>query len=128
MIAITLLGMPLLIFPTFFLSLFLSDPETIAKAVLPLQMVAATTGAGSLIYIFAYTLYSVGDGNRVFLVSAGTQWLIFLPAVWVVGPYLKYGLLQIWFVQMAYGALATALILAIWIQGRWKTLKLDPAS
>jgi multidrug resistance protein, MATE family len=123
---ITLLGLPLLLFPEFFLSLFLSDPETIAKAIIPLRMVAATTGAGSLIYIFAYTLYSVGDGDRVLMVSVGTQWILFLPAVWVVGPYLNYGLLQIWFVQMAYGAIATALIIAIWIDGRWKRLKLNP--
>ena len=63
-IGITLLGLPLLLFPEFFLSLFLTDPHTIAMAVIPMRLVAATTGAGSLIYIFSYTLYSVGDGNR----------------------------------------------------------------
>jgi MATE family multidrug resistance protein len=119
-IAITLLGLPLIFFPEAFLSLFLTDPQTIAKAVLPLQMVGATTGAGSVIYIFGYTLYNVGDGGRVFLVSAGTQWLLFLPAVWIVGPYLNHGLLEIWYVQMGYGAIATALIIAIWVQGKWK--------
>jgi MATE family multidrug resistance protein len=87
-------------------------------------MVAVTSGVGSLIYIFGYTLYSVGDGNRVVLVSFSTQWIFFLPLVWLVGPYLHSGLLQIWLVQMAYGALATSLITAIWISGRWKTIKI----
>lgn len=123
-ILITLLGLPLLLFPAQCLSLFLSDPSTIAMAIIPMRMVAATTGAGSLIYIFAYTLYSVGDGKRVIMVSFSTQWLVFLPAVWIVGPYLRYGLLQIWVVQMIYGALATILITSIWADGRWKKIRI----
>jgi MATE family multidrug resistance protein len=123
-IGITLLGIPLFLFPEHCLSIFLSDPHAISLAVIPLRMVAATTGIGSLIYIFAYTLYSVGDGNRVIMASFSTQWLFFLPAVWIVGPYLKYGLLQIWLVQMAYGTIATAWIIAIWADGRWKKIKI----
>ena len=123
-IGISLLGLPIFLFPELFLSIFLSDPNTISIAVIPLRLVAATTGLGSLIYIFAYTLYSVGDGKRVVMVSFSTQWLFFLPAAWIAGPYLKYGLLQIWLVQMVYGALATVLITAIWAGGRWKKIKI----
>lgn len=123
-IAISVLGLPLLLFPEQCLALFLSSPHTISIAVIPLRMVAATTGLGSLIYIFAYTLSSVGDGKRVIVISFVTQWIIFLPAVWFVGPYLRYGLLQIWLVQMAYGALATVLITAIWADGRWKRIRI----
>ncbi|MFZ5638600.1 MAG: MATE family efflux transporter [Pseudomonadota bacterium] len=119
---ITLLGLPLLIWPEWFLSAFGSDPAAISTAVLPLQMVALTTGLGSLIYILAYPMVSVGDGKRVMLVSFSTQWLVFLPAVWVVGPYLDHGLLEIWIVQMVYGFLATALIVTIWAGGRWKQM------
>jgi putative MATE family efflux protein len=122
-IGITLLGSPLFLFPQRFLSIFLSDPHTIQMAVIPLRLVAATTGVGSLIYIFAYTLYTVGDGNRVIMISFSTQWLFFLPVTWLVGPYLKYGLLQIWLVQLAYGAIATTLIVSIWAGGRWKTIQ-----
>jgi putative MATE family efflux protein len=123
-IVITMLGLPLVLFPRFFLSIFLSNPHTIAIAVVPWQLQTGMAGLASLIYIFAYTLVSVGDGNRVALVSFGTQWLLFLPAVWVVGPYLQYGLLQISFVDLAYGAIATTLIMALWMDGRWKTIKI----
>jgi Na+-driven multidrug efflux pump len=123
-IGISLLGLPLFLFPEYFVSIFLSDPNIVSIAVIPLRLVAATTGVGSLIYIFAYTLYGVGDGNRVVMVSFSTQWLFFLPVVWIVGPYLGFGLLQIWFVQMAYGVLATTLITAIWAGGRWKKIKI----
>jgi len=122
-IGITLLGFPLVLFPRLFLSIFLSDPHTMSIALIPMRLVGATAGIGSLIWIFAYTLSSVGDGNRVALVSFSMQCL-FLPVVWVVGPYLHHGLLQIWLVQMAYGALATLFITAIWAEGRWKRIKI----
>ena len=123
-IAITLLGVPFFLFPRLFLSIFLTDPHTISIAVLPLQITAAGIGVGSLIYIFAYPLLSVGDGNRVMLVSFSTQWIFFLPAVWIVGPYLHYGLLQIWLVQAVYAALAASLITALWAEGRWQRIKI----
>jgi MATE family multidrug resistance protein len=120
----TVLGIPLLVFPKLCLSFFLKNPHTLSIATLPLQIMAATAGAGSLIYIFGYTLYSVGDGHRVVLVSFSTQWLFFLPLVYLVGPYLHSGLLQIFLVQLAYGTLATALIVAVWINGRWKRISI----
>lgn len=123
-IAITLIGVPLFLFPEQTLSIFLTNPKTIELAIIPLRMVAATTGLGSLIWIFAYTLYTVGDGKRVTLISFSAQWLFFLPAAWFVGPYLKYGLLQIWLVQMAYGIIATSLITSIWADGRWKKIRI----
>jgi hypothetical protein len=58
------------------------------------------------------------------MVSLGTQWLLFLPGVWIVGPYLRCSLLQIWFVQMAYGVLATVLITSIWADGKWKSIRI----
>jgi MATE family multidrug resistance protein len=121
-IVITLLALPLVLFPRFFLSIFLSDPHTISIAVIPWQLQTGLAGLASLIYIFAYTLVSVGDGNRVAMVSFGTQWLFFLPAVWFVGPHLNYGLLQISLVDAAYGAIAAVLITAIWADGRWKNI------
>jgi len=123
-IAITLLGLPLLLFPRLFLPIFLSDPHTISIAVIPLRLLAATAGLGSLIWVFAYTLYTVGDGNRVMMISFSTQWMFFLPAVWLVGPHLHYGLLQISLVQQVYGLIATVLITAIWADGRWKRTKI----
>src|SRR5580765_7857894 len=123
-IGITALGLPILFFPKAFLSIFLSDPHTMDVANIPLRLEAATAGIFSLMYIFGYTLNSLGDGKRIMIVSLTTQWLLFLPAVWFVGPYLHYGLLQLWFVQVAYSLLATVLITGLWMDGRWKTIKI----
>jgi multidrug resistance protein, MATE family len=123
-IGISLLGLPLVLFPRLFLSFFLTDPHTILIAVIPLRLVAATSGVGSLVHIFMYILYSVGDGYRVTMISFSTQWIFYLPAVWFVGPYLHHGLLHIWLVQAAWGSIVTVLITAVWADGRWKTIKI----
>jgi len=121
-IGITLLGLPFFLFPQFVLSFFLSDPHTISMAILPMRLVGSMSGLGSLLYIFVYTLNSVGDGNRVALVALSTQWFFFLPVEWIVGPYLHQSVLQIWLVMMGYAALTTILVTAIWNNGRWKRI------
>lgn len=122
--AITLMGLPLFIFPGEFLSLFLKDAHAVEIAIIPLQLTALTTGLVSLSFIFATTLFSIGDGSRVMIASFGLRWFLFIPVVWLVGPYLNYGLLQVWIVQVVYGLILVAVITAIWIDGRWKHIKL----
>ncbi len=119
---ITLLSVPLVVAPAACLGVFLSDPATVALGILPARLTGAFLGVASLIYIFATTLISLGDGKRVMLVSFSTQWLLFLPGVWLVGVTLQAGLNAVMYVQLAYGALATTLIVALWRQGRWKQM------
>ena len=90
----------------------------------PLRIEGAMAGILSLSYIFALTLNSLGDGKRIMIVYLATQWLMLLPMTWLVGPYLHYGLLQLWLVQMAYGLVATVLITKLWINGKWKIIKI----
>jgi len=118
----TLLGLPLFFFPEWFLSLFLVDPKAISLAIIPLQITGALSGVSSLIFIFAYALVSLGDGNRVLLVSFGTQWLLFLPAVSLISFYLNYGLLEVWLVQTVYALIATAWMTSLWRDGKWKKI------
>ncbi|MCW9017044.1 MAG: hypothetical protein OQJ89_08780, partial [Kangiellaceae bacterium] len=123
-VCITLLGVPMLIFPEWFLSLVLVDAYTISIAIVPLQIVALTSGLISLVFLFVFTLVSLGDGKRVMIVSFCTQWLLFLPVIWIVVHYFEFGLLEVWLIQAIYGLLTAALMTALWIDGRWKTIKL----
>lgn len=123
-VGITLLGLPILLFPKAFLSIFLSDPHTISMAIIPIRLEAAMAGIVSLMYIFGYTLNSLGEGKRIMVIALTTEWLLFLPAVWFVGPHLHYGLLPVWLVNMGYSLLATALISRLWIDGEWKKIKI----
>jgi MATE family multidrug resistance protein len=121
---ITLMGLPIIFFPKVFLAFFLSDSYAISISVNPIRIEAAVTGIVSLMYIFGYALNSLGDGKRIMMICLLTQWLLFLPAVWLVGPHLHYGLLQLWLVQIGYGLLASVLVTALWIDGRWKRIKI----
>ncbi|QYF93464.1 MATE family efflux transporter [Massilia sp. PAMC28688] len=121
---ITLLGAPLVLVPEWCLSIFLTDPATLSMAILPARLTGAFLGIASLIYIFATVLISLGEGKRVMIVSFATQWVLFLPGVWIVGVMMQGGLNAIMYVQLAYGALATTLIVAIWRDGRWKQIKI----
>jgi len=123
-IGITLLGLPLFLFPKFVLAFFLSDHHTISLAATPLRIVGVVAGIAGLVNIFAHTLITVGDGNRVMLVAFSTTWIFFLPGVWIVGPYLGYGLLQIFLVQLAWNLLANVLLTSIWVGGKWKKIKI----
>lgn len=116
----TVLSMPIFLFPEQFLSIFLVEPETLEMAVVPLQMLSATAGLGSFLYVFAFSLFSIGKGNLVFLVSFSTQWFLALPLVWAMVQYFHYGLFEIWIVQMIYGCSATLMITIIWMDKRWR--------
>lgn len=120
----TILGIPLFLFPEWFLFYFLPDEETIALAVIPFQLLALTEGAVGLSTMFSATLFSVGEGKRVMLVTTGSYWLFCLPAIWIVGPHLKYGILEVTIVQAISSVLTAILIVGIWQQGRWKEIKL----
>ena len=116
----TAISLPMCFFPEQFLSIFLVDPVTIELAVTPLQILSATAGLGSFMYVFAFSLFSVGKGNLVFLVSFTTQWFLLLPLAWALVQYFHYGLFEIWIAQIIYGCSATFMITMIWMNKKWR--------
>jgi multidrug resistance protein, MATE family len=121
---ITFLGLPILLFPSSVLSIFLNDPLTIEMAVIPAQLTAVCLGLASLIMIFATTLITLGDGKRVLLVSFSLQWLFYLPGVWIIGVVMDGSLLAITYLQLIYGLAAVVFLTSLWWGGRWKTIKI----
>lgn len=120
-ITITLFGLPMFIFPEAVLAIFMPAGEALDMAVIPLQLIALTNGVVSLVYIFSITLFSIGHGTAVLLVSFVLQWLIFIPAAWYVGPHTQMGLIGVWVAYTIYTLLATLFISMIWRMGKWKT-------
>jgi MATE family multidrug resistance protein len=120
----SLIGIPLLLFPEWFILFLLPTPETVSMAVLPFQLLVGSLGVVGLSMLFAMTLFSIGEGKRVMITASGLDWFFCLPAIWIIGPYLNYGLLEVWIIQTITGLLASALIIGIWRQGRWKTMVL----
>ena len=55
--------------------------------------------------------------------SVGLQWGIFLPAAWLVGPVLGYGLLGIWLAQMGFRLLQALAFVILWQRRGWVTAR-----
>jgi putative MATE family efflux protein len=118
------MGLPLVIFPRQILSIFIHDPHVVELGIIPFQILEGFAGFGSLIWSspIRFTASVTAAGREDLVLHA----MALLPArgVWIVGPYLHYGLLEISYVQLAYGLLSTILITSIWADGKWKHVRI----
>jgi putative MATE family efflux protein len=118
------LGLPMLLVPDLVLGIFLHEPEAIEMARLPLRLVGGTIAIDAVGMILLNALMGAGDTRRVMVVSVALQWAVFLPAAYIVGPVLGYGLLGIWIAQLCYRALLAISMASLWQRGTWTTIKI----
>ena len=107
--------------PELVLAPFLTDPDTLRSAVTPLRLVAAGLPLDVFGMVYLNALQGVGDTPRVMRVVVGVQWLLFLPAVYLVGP--AFGMIGIWSAFVVYRALQALLLARLWFGGRWRQLE-----
>lgn len=113
------IGVPAALFHEPILALFLTEEATRELARAPLIL------AGCLIWFDAagMTLFNAhlgaGASKRVMIITLASQWLLFLPLAWVLGPGLGAGLLAVWALQLGYRTLQAALFIQSWRSGRW---------
>ncbi|WP_415903407.1 MATE family efflux transporter [Neptuniibacter sp. QD29_5] len=121
---ISLLSIPLVIFPEVVLSAFLQSEQLIDIAVLPLQLTALAICLDAAAIVLTQALLGVGANRSVLLISTFSQWCFFLPLAWLFGPILGFGLLGIWIVQIAHRLLSSAIFIRIWSQQHWQKVKI----
>lgn len=122
-VLLTLLGMPLWIAPDLVSSIFIHDEATRELARWPMRITGLTMPIEALGFAFMHGLLGAGDAKRVMVVSIAVQWLLLLPAAYLVGPVFGYGLLAIWVCQGIARSLQSIIFLASW-QGRsWQKLE-----
>ncbi|MEX1363616.1 MAG: MATE family efflux transporter [Nannocystaceae bacterium] len=119
----SVLGLPMLLFPDAILGVFLRDPQTIELARAPLRLVGATIGVDAVGMVLMNSLIGAGAARTSMVVTIATQWLLFLPVAYLLGPVLGAGLLAIWIAQVSYRGLTAVIFAHIWRQGRWSTIK-----
>lgn len=125
LVALGLLGLPMLATPGLLLAPFLPDrPDTIAIAIPALRIVGATLALDAIGMVLMQALLGAGAARFVASRATGLQWGLFLPAAWLVGPVLGGGLASIWAVQAAQRAIQAAIFAWAWRSGWWKTIKL----
>ncbi|MCA9659922.1 MAG: MATE family efflux transporter [Myxococcales bacterium] len=118
------LGLPMLLVPELILDAFIKERHVIELAAPALQVSGATIAAEGLGMVLLNALIGAGDTRRVMVVSVSMQWLLFLPAAFVIGPVLGYGLLGIWLANAAYRGVQAVIFAGLWRGGKWATIKI----
>ncbi|RLB41622.1 MAG: MATE family efflux transporter [Deltaproteobacteria bacterium] len=118
------LSIPAVLVPEWLLSGFIHEPSTLALAKNPLRLVAGFLFLDAVGMVLMNALMGVGDTKRVMLIGTGFQWLIFLPAVYVVGPVMGLGLVVVFAAQVIYRAFQSLTFALMWKQGRWQSIEI----
>lgn len=119
---LALLALPMLLAPDTILSLFLHHQDLIDLGRLPLQLTGAMIALDATAIVLNQALLGAGAHRKVMQLQLITQWVCFLPAAWWIGLHLGYGLEGIWWTQLGYRLLNSALFALIWQQKRWLQL------
>jgi len=117
------LGLPMLLAPEVLLGVFTSDVGTIEAARLPLQIVGGSIVLDAVGLVLLNALLGAGDARTVMGVSISLQWGLFLPAAFLVGPWLGHGLVGIWVVQLLQRGAQAGAFATIWHRGRWSSVR-----
>ena len=114
-----LIGLPAAVFHAQILAGFLTDPGTreLARAPLLLAALLIWFDAAGMTLFNAHL--GAGASRSVMAITVTTQWGLFLPLAWLVGPTLGGGLLGVWLLQMGYRSLQAVLFARSWRRGRW---------
>jgi putative MATE family efflux protein len=107
------------LFPDLLLRPFLHDAETLALARLPLRVLGATMSLDTVGMVLMNALLGAGDNLRVMIVSVSMQWLVFLPAAYVIGPVLGSGMTAVWAAYVAYRILQSGVFALRWRSDGW---------
>lgn len=124
-VVLLVLGIPLWLFPSFLLSLFLPQSNLIAAASPLLIITALMLALDAASLVLNQALYGAGAGQMSMTINIISQWCFFLPLAWLFGPILGGGLLAIWLVQFAQRCINSGLYTWIWRQRHWQP---QPAS
>ena len=124
LVALGLLGAPMVLAPDLILSLFLHNPDTVALARWPMRIAGLAVVFEGVKRIYMQVLMSAGDGRRVMRVSVLTQWFLFTPAAYLIGPVWGLGLLGIWVGQELYRLTQLGVFRRYWREGRWAHIRI----
>lgn len=109
--------------PRLILGLFLHQAATLSLAVLPLRIVAATIAFDTLGIVLMQALLGAGYNRPVMIASLIMQWGVFLPAAYLLGPVLGWGLVAVWAAQVGYRLILTLLFILMWRRGHWQRVE-----
>ena len=116
---LSILALPMLLFPAQILGIFFTDPALLELGTLPLRITAVMIVLDAAALVLAQALMGAGAQRTVMLLTLGMQWLVFLPLAWWVGIVMGYGLVGVWLSQLCYRLLNSGSFLWVWQRRRW---------
>lgn len=120
---LTILGLPMWLAPDLVSSIFIHEPATRELARWPMRIMGLTMPIEAIGFAFMHGMLGAGDARRVMFISIGTQWLLFLPLAFVLGPVLGYGLISVWVWQGVTRALQSWLFFTMWRGRKWQHIE-----
>ena len=125
LIAMGLIGLPMVLAPEAVLNaVYRLQPETLEMALWPLRLVGLSMVFEAFGTILQSSLLGAGDARRVMLTSIANQWLLLLPAAYVVGPMLGFGLTALWALQVISRCVQALIFAHYWRSQRWAQIKI----
>ena len=118
-----ILGLIIALFPEAIVtSIYSLTPETAKLTVWPLRIVGIFMGFEALGMVLQSALLGAGDTKRVMTISIFNQWILFLPAAYLIGPVLGYGLTGVWLLQSLYRVWQTGIFFLLWHKRKWSNV------
>jgi len=84
-----------------------------------LRLLGVTMVVETLGSVLMNALLGAGASKTVMFVSVILQWGLFLPAAFVIGPVLGFGMSTVWAAQVGYRCLQGLIFATIWRSRRW---------
>lgn len=116
---VALLAVPAWLAPDLVLKPFLHDAATREIALWPLRIAAFFAPLECVAAVLMNAHLGAGSSRTVLVVSVVTQWGMFLPVAWLLGPGLGLGILAIWWAQAGYRMLNLLLFAWSWRGRSW---------
>lgn len=117
------LSLPGAVVPELFLGIFIRDPATVDLATTAFRIVAVGMGIDCFGLVLMNAHFGAGATTRASMISIGLQWVLYLPAIYVLVAHFGFGMTAVWLGQMAYRLLQTIVFAASWAEGSWARIK-----
>jgi putative MATE family efflux protein len=115
-----ILAVPYLFFPEIILRLFTQSEEVISVTLNATRIMGLTLGFEVIAFIFLDALKGLGYAAKPMMITAGLNWLLYLPSICVMVFVFKQGLFSIWFAQSVINFILGLWLYKIWLSRKWQ--------
>lgn len=119
------LGTIFYIFTDPIMGIFLKEPEALRLAHWPFKLSALIIVIDAVGLVLLNALNGAGSTKSTLYVSILSQWVLFLPVAWYLGPYLGKSLTIIWIAYSIYRVVQTGAFVWLWQRRSWSRIQFD---